>query len=407
MISGSGFSCLRNDLRLPNSFEWPVACDVEAYPALLQGAACIPEPLGSFRSVSTACHSAIWDETFTFKDTFAALGNAIQLQGEVLLDCMNFPSHLPQCPDSSLQLRSCLKQAMHSKRNAVKVHFDDEVDWPTLDRTVVEPPRVLIADCPSHVVCHFPSAENPLSDPLSCQAVLIPGGSPTHEFCRTEATDIFTDSLFFNIGPLHVPLHVPQRTAAPLPFVVELIGLPGLRALPTNTFHQHGFVIRTWYVHHEHVRHWRVPRMIEIRTAWSMWHQQILHCWRDMIDPDSAVSFHVVLPDPPRDYLSRQIVADLIVAQGDGRFACLLTLQSFRSPRGPLALALSLQGAVTGEDIAVVAGIDHLCVQHSCRFSCGHDPIPIAADPPFLVRNGLSLQVNIQQTLHDDLPLSN
>ena len=87
LIYGSDSPCLfrENGYRVPSPFEPQLADGTEAYLVYGQGAACVEAAPASFLCPATACHSAIWDPNFRFLDTFAALGQALQLQGEVLL----------------------------------------------------------------------------------------------------------------------------------------------------------------------------------------------------------------------------------------------------------------------------------------------------------------------------------
>ena len=87
---------------------------------------------GSFTCPLTACHSAIWDPALPFQDTFAALGRALLLQGEVILASSPEPSQtLPWSsvwswprPRPSKRVRSIAR----SNKPNTQVRFHDQVD---------------------------------------------------------------------------------------------------------------------------------------------------------------------------------------------------------------------------------------------------------------------------------------
>ena len=84
MIFGSDSPCLfgENGCRVPNLVGLPQIEEAT---------------VASFTIPATACHSAIWDPSFLFQDTFAALGKTIQLQGDVILSSSTCTPVLPSC----------------------------------------------------------------------------------------------------------------------------------------------------------------------------------------------------------------------------------------------------------------------------------------------------------------------
>ena len=89
MTDGSGISCpfYENDCRGPPPKKVALDCGSEAYFVELSslGAAGSVGVHSSFSTLLTACHSAIWDPSIYFVDTFAALGTASDLHGELVL----------------------------------------------------------------------------------------------------------------------------------------------------------------------------------------------------------------------------------------------------------------------------------------------------------------------------------
>ncbi|CAL1150067.1 unnamed protein product, partial [Cladocopium goreaui] len=102
------------------------AIGADAYPFGEWGAASNMDLLASFTCPLTACHSAIWDPSILFTDTFTALGRAVHLRGEVLLaSCLSASPAVPITTSSSSLMSeyksSCRKSALTKACN--KVHF--------------------------------------------------------------------------------------------------------------------------------------------------------------------------------------------------------------------------------------------------------------------------------------------
>ena len=179
------------------------------------------------------------------------------------------------------------------------------------------------------------------------------------------------------------PAHAGQHRFPPPAFVTDIFHLPGVLALPENFLAENGFLIRTWYVHHVHHPRWIVPRFVELNHEWRRWQSEIAGSWRDMIINHENVHFHTVMPDPDRSYIPRQVVADVIVSQGDeydeiDRCAGLITIfqQDAHGHRRPYALAISLPEDVSGIGIAQAADITHICNTEVCHFYFGWNRIP-------------------------------
>ena len=120
---------------------------------MLQCAACPIATNASFTTILTACHSAIWDGDHSFVDTFAALGIACHLHGELLLgdtDLRPEQSHRTSCA-SVTPLPSCLKASPWKHKPDLQIRFSTfaEAIFPT-GFVQAEPllSDVLIADPP-------------------------------------------------------------------------------------------------------------------------------------------------------------------------------------------------------------------------------------------------------------------
>ena len=125
---GSETTCLlnENEFRGPCTGDTTQAIGADAYPFGEWGAASNMDLLASFTCPLTACHSAIWDPSILFMDTFTALGRAVHLRGEVLLaSCLSASPAVPITTSSSSIMSerksSCRKSALTKTCN--KVHF--------------------------------------------------------------------------------------------------------------------------------------------------------------------------------------------------------------------------------------------------------------------------------------------
>lgn len=232
------------------------------------------------------------------------------------------------------------------------------------------------------------------ADPPSCEAVLISSKGSIR-------SNRWTDD-FHNIPQrvAQASTETPRNPAVHRPFpppafVTDIFGLPGVLALPPDYLREHSVLVRTWYLHHVHYPRWVAPRFVEIDHEWNRWQREIAGAWREMILPRENVHFHTVLPDPDRSYIPRQVVADVIVSQGDeyddiDRFAGLLTVfqQDINGHRRPFALAVSLPEDVSGIGLAGAADISHICNTATCHFYYGWNRIPYSLVPSHHMLDG-------------------
>ena len=75
--------------------------------------------------------------------------------------------------------------------------------------------------------------------------------------------------------------------------------------------------LRTWYIHHQHVRQWKRPRIVELEGDGTTWHGDVLQAWRDQLYNDEVLNIAVVYPEV-RAQTDRPVIphADLILVQG-------------------------------------------------------------------------------------------
>ena len=248
----------------------------------------------------------------------------------------------------------------------------------------------------------------PDADPLSRWAVSISGGKELNSDGRTPTaiqarlTDEH-DSIPSRIAQeSREPAHADRPAGWPLQppaFVTDLFSLPGFLALPPNFLFENGITVRTWYLHHEHFPRWRVPRFVELDHNWGRWQSEFASAWRDMIIRTEAVNIFIVMPDPDRSYVPRQILADVIIAQGTeaGRYAGLLSVhqQTSIGHRRPFAVAVSLPDEVSGVGLAQAADIAHLCHAEVCSFYFRWQHIPFSLVPAHFMLDGHGFALHI------------
>lgn len=179
----------------------------------------------------------------------------------------------------------------------------------------------------------------------------------------------------------------------PPQFVIDIFGLPEVLALPPNYIHDHGILVRTWFLHHVHFPRWAVPRLVELDHDWSRWQHEICSSWREIIDRQATLHLHVVRPDPDRSYIPRRILADVIVSQGNeesGRFSGLVSVsQIYADGRlRSFAIAISLPEEVSGVGIAQAADILQVCQSNTCNFAFGWNRLPFSLAPVHRMQNG-------------------
>ena len=251
-------------------------------------------------------------------------------------------------------------------------------------------------------------ALEPEDDPLSNRAVLISGGKePSLDNgipapIQARLTDEH-DNIPFRVAqasrePFQANGPV-ERQFQPPAFVNDLFSLPGFLALPPNFLFENGITIRTWYLHHVHYPRWIVPRLVELDHNWGRWQSEIANAWREMIIHAEEVQFFTVMPDPDRSYIPRQILADVIVAQGRdaNRYAGLLSVhqQTPTGHRRPFAVAISLPDEVSGVGLANAADISHLCHAEVCNFYFGWQHIPFSLVPAHYMLDGHGFALHI------------
>ena len=432
---GDEAGCLRNLLHAPFGRCGEAGTTVEAYADGLspQCAACSFPPLDSTTMNLILCHSIRWEDDFM--PTFVSRKRALDLQYEIansllLEGCLpDEEKSFPRWPIFGSILKQPtprnVNQVDHFSAQCKRVSFKDSVDLrieyencETIQSLQLEQDILFNwADKPWSIHSwreKSNSCQTADADPFpGNQDLLISSKSFDHSFDHCFAShdremDRLTDEhdmIPQRVASLSAEPAGQQRRAGPLPlprFVEDIFGLPNILALPPNFIFEHGLVIRTWYIHHEHFPRWVVPRFVELDHDVTRWQHEIVTSWRDMIIPNEMVHFHTVMPDPDRSFVKRQIAADVIVVQDsvEDRYAGLLTVHDL-NPSGNIrafAVAISLPDEVSGVALASAADILHLCRTRQCRFTFGWQRIPFTMAPSHYMLDGHGFAAHILPT---------
>ena len=122
----------------------------------------------------------------------------------------------------------------------------------------------------------------------------------------------------------------------------------------------------TWCVDHlNEFPHGTRPRVLRLYPDFTTWERDLRTLWRDELNEDTIVEFHLVRPTPP--HLERDIVGHIIVVQNPGAqtVTSLVTLidQTLPASRGRLRrMAITTHEHIRLEMLIDVLGYTHICV---------------------------------------------
>ena len=63
-----------------------------------------------------------------------------------------------------------------------------------------------------------------------------------------------------------------------------------------------GLVIRTWFLHFDHVHRCEVPRLVQLVGVATSWRSQLIARWFDQIRHGDPIQVFVAEPDPPMTF---------------------------------------------------------------------------------------------------------
>ena len=158
--------------------------------------------------------------------------------------------------------------------------------------------------------------------------------------------------------------------------------------------------LRTWYLHHQHVRQWKRPRLVELEGDGSTWHQEILSAWRDQLYNNEVLNIAVVYPDirAPQDARA-PVHADVLLLQGghDRSGGITTVYPPDENENESYTWAISYPRHLSGAELLAGADADHYLQTH--RVEVYHDWTPIAttSTPTHWMLNGHSFVVLIYE----------
>lgn len=201
------------------------------------------------------------------------------------------------------------------------------------------------------------------------------------------------------IEPAHPPLHeqtqfVRDLYASWLDHAVD--GPGGLEQL---------LRVETWYVEGSYIRHNDEHRGVVLGEDYWEWERNLIHRWRDLINPTQETDFVIVTPTPPTAATPTEV--HIILYQQLGAFDCpsLVTTYDNGILQGaPYTAAILLPAAASRDEIIAHAGKTFVCPPHmpttSC--TCWFEGIELHPLRHFPIRNGYSFMLIVHRQLRDD-----
>jgi len=153
--------------------------------------------------------------------------------------------------------------------------------------------------------------------------------------------------------------------------------------------------VQTWFI--DHVRHvnCRVPRSLRLDQNWITWIEECRYLWRDLLDPNTPFSIHVVKPRPPQSRW-QDFNCHILLEQNRpiGRAAGIITvLQSSTSTTSASQGAYVMHRHIRKQDVIDTMELNPICDDHHCAIYYGREPIHIVVATE--VSSGFSIRVQI------------
>ena len=168
------------------------------------------------------------------------------------------------------------------------------------------------------------------------------------------------------------------------------------------------YSLRTWYLHHEHQRIWKVPRLLQLPDDPRLWHESLLRTWRDQLHNDEILNVAVVFPRVRSQPASAVIHADVILTQGaHDQCGGVVTVY----PPGceddmHYIWAASYPRHVSGRQLLDGVEAEELAQTHACDLFHGGIVIPVTTVPTHIMANGHSFVAVFQDLRGSALPSS-
>ena len=129
--------------------------------------------------------------------------------------------------------------------------------------------------------------------------------------------------------------------------------------------------VETWYVEGSYIRHNDEQRGVVLGKDYWEWERNLIHRWRDLINPTQETDFVIVSPTPPTASTPTEV--HIILYQQLGAFNCpsLVTTYDNGVLRGaPYTAAILLPAAASRDEIIAHAGKTFVCPPYMPTTSC-------------------------------------
>ena len=153
--------------------------------------------------------------------------------------------------------------------------------------------------------------------------------------------------------------------------------------------------VQTWFI--DHVRHanCRMPRSLRLDQNWITWIEECRYLWRDLLDPNTPFSIHVVKPRPPQSRW-QDFNCHILIEQNrpiGGAAGIITVLQSSTSTTSASQGAFAMNRHIRKQDVIDIMELNPICDDHHCAIFYCREPIHIVLATE--VNSGFSIRVQI------------
>ena len=163
--------------------------------------------------------------------------------------------------------------------------------------------------------------------------------------------------------------------------------------------------VQTWFIDHQRYTVCKRPRPVRLDSHSVTWIDDFRHEWRDLLDPTTPFSIHVVKPRPPQ-YRHYNYACHVILEQHGtpGRVAGILTaLLSGYTQDGIIQGAFSTARFLRLPDLIEYLEVEPFCTGRRCTAYYDLEPVHLVAATE--VTTGFSIRLHIDR-LNMQLPVT-
>ena len=146
----------------------------------------------------------------------------------------------------------------------------------------------------------------------------------------------------------------------------------------------------TWYVHHDSIRRWTAPRILQLVGPAQTWDIQLSTVWIDIIIAHEWYNVTIIQPDPARLARHRFVTFDLVISQptDSPRIPGIIAVISSQVPPAfeLYSMAVSLRDHVSG----------YMLVQAVCLITRRWQQIPTTMREDCPIGHGDSFIITVQ-----------